>query len=86
MATSGEFLVAAVTAALTTALRADRSVHSQPLDYGGAGIERLAIAQADHELAAGGLTRRLTAPSTEPETHRRWPASLAPCHLLTHGL
>jgi len=50
-------------AALAAALRADGSVH-EPLEYWGAGTERLAIVQADRELAAGGLTRRPTAPWT----------------------
>lgn len=34
----------------------------EPNDYGGSGLERLAIAQADHELAAAGLERRATVP------------------------
>lgn len=50
-------------AALMAALHADGSVH-EPLGYGGAGIEQLAVGQADHELAASGLTRRPTAPWT----------------------
>lgn len=48
-------------AALTAALRPDGVVH-EPSGYGGAGTEQLAIAQADHEIAACGLTRRATAP------------------------
>ena len=50
-------------AALTAALRADGTLH-EPQGYGGAGIEQLAIAQADHELAAAGLTRQPTPPWT----------------------
>ncbi len=50
-------------AALTAALRTDGTVH-EPQGYGGADVEQLAIAQADHELAARGLTRQPTAPWT----------------------
>jgi L-ascorbate metabolism protein UlaG (beta-lactamase superfamily) len=50
-------------AALTAALRHDGAVH-EPQGYGGAGVEQLAIAQADHELTAGGLNRRPIAPWT----------------------
>jgi len=47
--------------ALTTALRGDAAVH-EPQGYGGAGMEQLAIAQADRELTAAGRERRPTAP------------------------
>ena len=47
-------------AALCTALRAGATVY-EPVDYGGEGRERLAVAQADHELAATGLARRTAA-------------------------
>lgn len=50
-------------AALTAALGAGGSVH-EPQGYGGAGIEQLAITQAHHELAIGGLRRRPTPPWT----------------------
>jgi L-ascorbate metabolism protein UlaG (beta-lactamase superfamily) len=43
-------------AALGTALGAGATVH-EPVDYGGEGGERLAVVQADHELAAAGLAR-----------------------------
>jgi L-ascorbate metabolism protein UlaG (beta-lactamase superfamily) len=36
----------------------------EPSDYGGAGLEQLAIAQADHELGAAELQRHTTAPWT----------------------
>lgn len=48
-------------AALTAALQRDGAVH-EPHDYGGATSDRLAIAEADHELTAAGLTRRPVAP------------------------
>jgi L-ascorbate metabolism protein UlaG (beta-lactamase superfamily) len=48
-------------AALAAALSTDASVY-EPRDYGGSRTEQLAIAQADHELAAAGLRRRPTAP------------------------
>jgi L-ascorbate metabolism protein UlaG (beta-lactamase superfamily) len=47
--------------ALSTALR-DRATVHEPAGYGGAGIEQLAIVQADRELTAAGLTRRPAAP------------------------
>jgi L-ascorbate metabolism protein UlaG (beta-lactamase superfamily) len=47
-------------AALAAALDADASVY-EPAGYGGAGAEQLAVAQADHELAAAGLDRQATA-------------------------
>ena len=47
-------------AALATALGDGASVF-EPVDYGGEGGERLAVAQADHELTAAGLARRPTA-------------------------
>ena len=50
-------------AALTAALRAG-AVVCEPTGYGGSGTEQLAIAQADHELSAGGLTRRQSVPWT----------------------
>ena len=50
-------------AALTAAVRADGTVH-EPQGYGGAGVEQLAVAQADREMAAAGLTRRASAPWT----------------------
>ena len=50
-------------AALRAALSAEATVH-EPVGYGGAGIEQLAIAQADGELGASGLTRRAIAPWT----------------------
>jgi L-ascorbate metabolism protein UlaG (beta-lactamase superfamily) len=50
-------------AALTAALSAEAAVH-EPVAYGGAGIEQLAITQADHELSASGLTRRPVPPWT----------------------
>ncbi len=43
-------------AALTAALAADALVY-EPADYGGGERERLAVAQADHELTAAGLIR-----------------------------
>jgi L-ascorbate metabolism protein UlaG (beta-lactamase superfamily) len=43
-------------AALSTALRPGATVH-EPVDCGGESAERLALVQADHELAAAGLTR-----------------------------
>jgi len=43
--------------ALRTALRAGAPVY-EPVDYGGEGRERLAVAQADHELTAAGLARQ----------------------------
>jgi L-ascorbate metabolism protein UlaG (beta-lactamase superfamily) len=46
--------------ALAAALASDACVF-EPEDYGGADVERLAIAQADHELTAAGLSRRPTA-------------------------
>jgi len=48
-------------AALTAALQRGGAVH-EPHDYGGATSDRLAIAEADHELTAAGLTRRPVAP------------------------
>lgn len=50
-------------AALSAALPTGGTVH-EPYGHGGTGIEQLAIAQADHELAATSLTRRPTAPWT----------------------
>lgn len=47
-------------AALGAALAAGATVY-EPVDYGGEGSERLALAQADHELTAAGLDRRPTA-------------------------
>ncbi|MGH2896821.1 MAG: MBL fold metallo-hydrolase [Solirubrobacteraceae bacterium] len=47
-------------AALTAALSTDASVY-EPQGTGGSRAEQLAIAQADHELTAAGLTRRPTA-------------------------
>ena len=47
-------------AALGSALGAGAAVY-EPVDDGGEGSERLAIAQADHELTAAGLLRRPTA-------------------------
>ena len=44
-------------AALGTALGADATVY-EPVDSGGEGRERLAVVQADQELAAAGLTRQ----------------------------
>src|SRR5437660_11476108 len=44
-------------AALQAALGADATVY-EPIDYGGEGRERLAVAQADRELAAAGLARQ----------------------------
>jgi L-ascorbate metabolism protein UlaG (beta-lactamase superfamily) len=44
-------------AALRDALGADAAVH-EPEAYGGAGLEQLAVAQADQELAQAGLARR----------------------------
>ena len=44
-------------AALAHALAPGAIVH-EPQGYGGNGLEQLAIAQADHELTAAGLTRR----------------------------
>jgi L-ascorbate metabolism protein UlaG (beta-lactamase superfamily) len=49
--------------ALAAALSTDASVY-EPQDYGGNRTERLATAQADHELRAAELTRRPTAPWT----------------------
>jgi len=49
--------------ALGAALGADACVH-EPRGYGGAGVEQLGIAQADHELSAAGLTRSATTPWT----------------------
>jgi L-ascorbate metabolism protein UlaG (beta-lactamase superfamily) len=46
--------------ALGSALSAGAAVY-EPVDYGGHGRERLAVAQADHELTAGGLARHATA-------------------------
>lgn len=39
----------------------------EPLDYGGEGLERLAVIQADQELTAAGLSRRPTAPWTSAQ-------------------
>lgn len=39
----------------------------EPAAHGGAGLEQLAIAQADHELGAAGLARRATAPWTSTQ-------------------
>jgi L-ascorbate metabolism protein UlaG (beta-lactamase superfamily) len=50
-------------AALAAALSADALVY-EPQDDGGGPAERLAIAQADHELTAAGLERRPAAPWT----------------------
>jgi len=47
-------------AALGAALGAGASVY-EPVDYGGEGRERLAVIQADHELAAAGLARQAVA-------------------------
>lgn len=47
-------------AALRAALR-DGATVFEPVDYGGAGRERLAVAQADHELTAAGLPRQTAA-------------------------
>ena len=44
-------------AALSSALRAGATVY-EPVDYGGESAARLAVVQADHELAAAGLARR----------------------------
>jgi hypothetical protein len=44
-------------AALSTVLGAGATVY-QPVDYGGEGRERLAVAQADHELTAAALARQ----------------------------
>jgi L-ascorbate metabolism protein UlaG (beta-lactamase superfamily) len=44
-------------AALGAAL-ADGAIVHQPADYGGGARERLAVVQADHELAAAGLVRQ----------------------------
>jgi L-ascorbate metabolism protein UlaG (beta-lactamase superfamily) len=44
-------------AALRAALAADASVH-EPEAYGGAGLEQLAVVQADQELDQAGLSRR----------------------------
>lgn len=49
--------------ALSAALAAGAPV-LEPQDYGGGGLERLAIAQADDELGAAGLRRRALAPWT----------------------
>jgi L-ascorbate metabolism protein UlaG (beta-lactamase superfamily) len=46
--------------ALGSALSAGAAVY-EPVDYGGHGRERLAVAQADHELTAAGLARHATA-------------------------
>jgi L-ascorbate metabolism protein UlaG (beta-lactamase superfamily) len=46
-------------AALAAALAPGKSVY-EPLDYGGQGVERLALLQADQELAAGELARQPT--------------------------
>ena len=48
-------------AALAAALAPGAPVH-EPAGYGGDGLELLAIAQADHELAAAGLDRRSAQP------------------------
>jgi L-ascorbate metabolism protein UlaG (beta-lactamase superfamily) len=50
-------------AALAAALGSDASVYEPP-DYGGGRTERLAIAQADHELTAAELKRTPIAPWT----------------------
>jgi L-ascorbate metabolism protein UlaG (beta-lactamase superfamily) len=50
-------------AALAAALSTDASVY-EPQGYRGSRTEKLAIAQADHELTAAGLRRRPTAPWT----------------------
>jgi L-ascorbate metabolism protein UlaG (beta-lactamase superfamily) len=47
--------------ALEGALAAGAEVH-EPLGYGGAGVEQLAIAQADQELSAAALSRHPLAP------------------------
>jgi L-ascorbate metabolism protein UlaG (beta-lactamase superfamily) len=47
-------------AALGAALGAGATVY-EPVDYGGAGRERLAVVQADHELTAAGLARQAAA-------------------------
>ena len=44
-------------AALAAALASNAGVY-EPEGYGGAEVEQLALAQADHELASAGLTRR----------------------------
>jgi L-ascorbate metabolism protein UlaG (beta-lactamase superfamily) len=50
-------------AALTASLAPEAPVY-EPDGYGGAGVEQLAIAQADHELTAAGLTRHRVNPWT----------------------
>jgi L-ascorbate metabolism protein UlaG (beta-lactamase superfamily) len=52
--------------ALGAALAGGASVY-EPLDYGGEGLERLAVLQADQELTAAGLSRRQPAPWTTTE-------------------
>lgn len=60
-------------AALTAALALGATVY-EPLDYGGAGAERLALLQADHELAAAGLRR---------QTAEAWTTTRAGAFMLT---
>lgn len=48
-------------AALAAALSASGSVY-EPRGYGGAGVEQVAVAQADHELSYAGLSRAQVAP------------------------
>ena len=47
--------------ALTAALAPGAPVY-EPVGYGGTGVEQLAIAQADHELSAAGVSRAPTEP------------------------
>jgi L-ascorbate metabolism protein UlaG (beta-lactamase superfamily) len=49
--------------ALGAAVASGAPVH-EPLDYGGEGLERLALLQADQELTTAGLNRRPTPPWT----------------------
>jgi L-ascorbate metabolism protein UlaG (beta-lactamase superfamily) len=53
-------------AALAAALRSGASVY-EPVDYGGDGRERLAVAQADQELTAAGLARQAAATWTRTQ-------------------